>query len=289
MKKRETTKEHRERINEVLYHIFKYLSTKLVIEDLAKISSYSPFHFQRIFKEITNKSVVEYIKDSRLHWAANLLIFNPESTITEISHTCGFQSSSTFTNEFKKYYKTTPTSWRKGDHKKFNRSNKDEGKGKNIDFSKIEIKKIDEIQIAYIRHQGFDKTIKNMWQKFLYILEDEFEIQNPRMLGFHHSNPSITSLQEYRYIACIDLKGKKIQPRGEIGLCSIEGGLYATYRYQGICEDVLTLYKYLYYEWLPSSEFETLSSSAHVLYYKNNYLEADDTFDIEFRIPIKYK
>jgi len=55
MKKKDTTNEHKERINEVLYHIYKHLSKKLTIEDLAKISSYSPFHFQRIFKEITNK------------------------------------------------------------------------------------------------------------------------------------------------------------------------------------------------------------------------------------------
>lgn len=57
MKKTITNNEHKQRINEVQYHIYKYLSMKLTIEDLAKISSYSAFHFQRIFKEITSKSV----------------------------------------------------------------------------------------------------------------------------------------------------------------------------------------------------------------------------------------
>jgi AraC family transcriptional regulator len=272
-----------------LYHIYKHLSSKLQIEDLSKISSYSPFHFQRIFKEITNKSVLIYIKELRLRWAANLLIFNPQSTIMNISYTCGFKSSSTFTNEFKKHYRVTPTAWRKGEHENYltNEKKKDEEKG--IDFSKIEIKKIEATKIAYIRHQGYDKTIKKMWQKFLYILEDEFNIKNPQMLAFHHSNSNITSLQEYRYIACINIEDNTIHPKGDIGLCRIEGGLYATFRYQGICEDVLTLYKSLYHNWLPSSEFEALSSSAHVYYYKNNYLEPDDTFDIEFRIPIRYK
>lgn len=288
MKKKATTNEHKERINEVLYHIYKRLSDKLVISDLAKISSYSPFHFQRIFKEITNKSVVNYIRDLRLQWAANLLIFNPQSSITEIAFTCGFKSSATFTNEFKRYYNSTPTAWRNGEHKNYLKKDEEKDK-KEIDFSKIKIKKLDEIKIAYMRHRGYDKTIKNMWQKFLYTLGDEFDIKNPTMIGFHHSNPNIISLEEYRYIACIKITNNKVQPKGDIGLCKISAGLYATIRYQGICEDVLTLYKNLYHKWLPSSDFEALSSSAHVLYYKNNYLEDDDTFDIEFRIPVRYK
>ncbi|MDY0052481.1 MAG: helix-turn-helix transcriptional regulator, partial [Aliarcobacter sp.] len=99
MKKTVTTNEHRQRINEVEYHIYKYLSIKLTIEDLAKISSYSTFHFQRIFKEITGKSVNTYIKYLRLHCAANLLVFNPKSAITNIAYECGFKSSATFSNE----------------------------------------------------------------------------------------------------------------------------------------------------------------------------------------------
>jgi AraC family transcriptional regulator len=288
MKKKDTNNEHKERINEVLYHIFKHLSQKLSIEDLAKISSYSSFHFQRIFKEITNKSVLTYIKESRLSWAANLLIFNPESTITNIAYSCGYKSSASFSNDFKKYYNTTPNNWRKGDYKKYQPKNY-ELREKDVDFSKIEIKKLDEINIAYIRHQGYTKTIKNMWGKFIYILEEEYNIKNPTMMAFHHSNPNITSIEDYRYIACIPNTDNKIKAKGDIGLCSIQGGLYATIRYQGICEDALTLYKKLYHLWLPSSEFEALSSSAHVLYYKNNYLNQEGKFDIEFRIPVRYK
>lgn len=288
MKKKETHNEHKQRINEVQYHINKYLSTKLLVEDLAKISSYSPFHFHRIFKDITGKNVNAYIKDLRLQWAANLLIFNPQSTITTIAFNCGFKSSATFTNEFKKFYNCTPNEWRKEKYKNFNTKEYDL-KEKEVDFSKIEIKNIKPINIAYMRHRGYDNTIKDMWQKFLYQLEDFYGITNPTMHGFHHSNPNITSLEEYRYIACIDLENRKIKPKDDVGVCEIEGGLYATIRFQGVCEDALTLYKKIYHQWLPSSDYEALNSSANVLYYKNNYLNENDEFDIEFRVPVKYK
>ena len=286
--KKSTHNDHRERINEVLYHIFKHLSQKLSIEDLAKVSSYSPFHFQRIFKEVTNKSVLSYIKESRLSWAANLLIFNPQSTITDIAYSCGFKSSATFSNEFKKYYNCTPNNWRKGQFKEYEPKDY-ELREKDVDFSKIEIKKLDEINIAYIRHQGYTKTIKNMWQKLIYVLEEDYDIKEPTMMAFYHSNPNITAIEDYRYIACVQMKDKKILPKGDMGICSIEGGLYATIRYQGICEDALTLYKKIYHQWLPSSDFEALSSSAHVLYHQNNYLNDEDKFDIEFRVPVRYK
>jgi len=280
--------EHKVRINEVLYHIYTNLSSKFSIEELAKISSYSPFHFQRIFKELTQKSVVTYIKSARLEWAANLLIFNPESTITEIAHTCGLKSSATFTNEFKKYYEMTPSSWRKNGYKvhKYCETSKI---NKEVDFSTIKIKKIDNIKIAYMRHLGYDSCIQDTWQKFLYLLETQFDIKNPKMIGFHHSNPSITSVKDCRYGACIEIEDYNIEPKGDIGTGEIAGGLFATIKYQGEYNDVLYLYKKLYYEWLPRSEFEAINGKAHVIYYKNHFVEADGKFDIEFRIPITYK
>lgn len=288
MKKQDTINEHKARINEVLFHIHKYLSNKLLIEDLAKVSSYSPFHFQRIFKDITKRSVIDYIKEIRLQWAANLLIFNPNRTITNIAFTCGFSSSSTFSSEFKRYYNTTPNSWRSGEYKNHKPKNYEQTQVE-IDFSKIEIKQIPSVKIAYMRHQGYDKTIKEMWNKFLFTLEDEYGVTNHRMMAFHHNNPNITKLEDFRYKACIDLEDVNIQAKGDIGICALDAGLFATMRFEGICEDILTLYKKLYHEWLPNSQYEALNSSAHIYYYKNNYLNDEDKFDIEFRIPIRYQ
>jgi len=288
MKKKFTNNEHKQKINDVLYYIFENLSSKLTIEELAVVSSYSPYHFQRIFKENTKQSVIEYIKELRLQWSANLLIFNPNSTVTEISFHCGFKSSATFTNEFKKFYGYTPTKWRKEGYEEYKLKQND---SKNeIDFTQIKIKKLYSIPIAYMRHFGYDKTISNTWQKFLYLLEKDFDIINPEMLGFHHSNPTITQLDKCRYVACAKLKeGQHIESKGDIGLCNIEGGLYATIQHKGTYSDVLQLYTKIYHEWLPSSEFEAINSKAYTIYYKNHFTQEDGKFDLEFRIPVTYK
>lgn len=56
------------------------------MEELAALVAMSPFHFNRIFKEITKESLHAYIKRVKLEHAANLLLFNPDATITHIMH-----------------------------------------------------------------------------------------------------------------------------------------------------------------------------------------------------------
>ncbi|MCP4971134.1 MAG: AraC family transcriptional regulator [Arcobacter sp.] len=286
MKKISTINEHSEQMNEVIYYIHNNLSSKLLVKDLAEISSYSEFHFQRIFKEITNKSVAQYIKDLRLQCAANLLIFNPNSTITTIAYNCGFKSSATFSNEFKKYFSINPRQWRKDKDKllkNYNLENTNE-----VDFSKIEIKNIDEIRVAYMRHNGYNQTIKEIWERFLYVMKKDYNITSPKMIAFLHNNPDITSIEQCRYVVCANITDKRIKPKGDIGVCDISSGLYATIRYTGVYNDILYLYKKLYYEWLPNSKYEALASSAYIVHYKNHFLEKDGKFDIEFRMPISY-
>jgi AraC family transcriptional regulator len=288
MKKIVTINEHKEKMNEVLYFIHTNLSSRLLVKDLARLCSYSEFHFQRIFKEFTKKSVSNYVKESRLQWAANLLIFNKNSTITNIAHTCGFKSSATFANEFKKYFEMTPRTWRENGYENYKKEDI-LNNSKEVDFSKIEIKNIDDIKIVYMRHNGYDKTIKETWQRFLFLLKKEYEIVEPQMIAFLHNNPNITNLEECKYIVCANTYEKKVEVKGDIGVCDIPHGLYATIRYQGEYSDILHLYQKLYHEWLANSDYEALSSSAYIVYYKNHFVEEDEKFDIEFRMPISYK
>jgi AraC family transcriptional regulator len=107
-------------------------------------------------------------------------------------------------NEFKKLYSCSPNEWRNS-------------KYKNHKPSEYELKEV-----------NFSK-------------EEEFNIKEPTIMAIHHSNPNITDIEEYRYIACVDLKDNKIESKSDIGLGCIKSGLYATIRFLGICEDALTL------------------------------------------------
>lgn len=57
------------KINTVQDYIERHLEDKLCIEDLATIASFSEFHFQRIYRQITRESLHSYIKRLRLEKA----------------------------------------------------------------------------------------------------------------------------------------------------------------------------------------------------------------------------
>ncbi len=64
------------RINDVLYYIHQDISRELLAADLAKVAAYSEQHFHRIFKQIVGEPVHQYIRRTRMEYAANQLMFD---------------------------------------------------------------------------------------------------------------------------------------------------------------------------------------------------------------------
>ena len=86
--------------------------TKLSLDDLARLTNYSPHHFLRIFKAETGKTPIEYLLDVKIERAERLL-GNKELSITDICHMSGFNSISHFSTTFRKRTGMTPLTNRK--------------------------------------------------------------------------------------------------------------------------------------------------------------------------------
>ena len=70
--------EYIKRINAVFQYIDANLDTELPLETLSQIACYSPFHFHRIFKMITDETLNNYITRRRIEKAAALLLHKKE-------------------------------------------------------------------------------------------------------------------------------------------------------------------------------------------------------------------
>ncbi|MCB0548762.1 MAG: response regulator, partial [Phaeodactylibacter sp.] len=68
----------------------------------------------RKVKALTNCAVKEYIRQIRIHRAAQLLLEEPGRNIGAIAGDTGFNSNTHFTREFRKVMGCTPTEYRKG-------------------------------------------------------------------------------------------------------------------------------------------------------------------------------
>jgi transcriptional regulator GlxA family with amidase domain len=72
----------------------------------------SRFHFSRLFKELTGRSVTEYVNGIRIG-RAEYLLYNTTMTVSEIALAAGFHDIYYFSRIFKKFKNVAPTEMRK--------------------------------------------------------------------------------------------------------------------------------------------------------------------------------
>ncbi len=84
----------------------------LGVNDLTYELGYSRTHLNRIFYDLFNMSPHDYLLNSKMEYAAQLLEYTDYS-IKEISSLTGYTSTSRFSNNFKELYKVTPYEYKK--------------------------------------------------------------------------------------------------------------------------------------------------------------------------------
>jgi len=87
-------------------------ATELGLEDLARAAGLSPFHFLRVFQQITGVTPHQYLRRVRLREAATRLRAEPGS-ISAIALSCGFGDLSAFNRAFRTEFGLTPTAYRR--------------------------------------------------------------------------------------------------------------------------------------------------------------------------------
>jgi AraC-like DNA-binding protein len=88
------------------------LEQDLSLKEIAAASYLSPFHFVRVFKKLTGTTPHAYLASIRTS-RAQLLLAEPNLSVTEISSRVGYSSPSHFTKAFRQATGLTPRAFRK--------------------------------------------------------------------------------------------------------------------------------------------------------------------------------
>ncbi|MHA3770838.1 helix-turn-helix domain-containing protein [Verrucomicrobiota bacterium sgz303538] len=110
---------HRE-VAPAIQYIRTHFHRHIDLADLAKVVGLSPRQLQRKFRQILGLSPQELLIKTRV-LAASRALREGDSTIAEISATCGFYDQSSFTEHFRRYMGQTPLRFRKAPHAVANR------------------------------------------------------------------------------------------------------------------------------------------------------------------------
>lgn len=108
------------RTNKIIYYIENNYSKKLTLEKLANSFFVSKMTLCKEFKKDTGTTISDYILKVRLENSIAYLKYT-NKTMDKISEICGFSSGAYFYYSFKKFFKITPSQYRK-DNKVYERN-----------------------------------------------------------------------------------------------------------------------------------------------------------------------
>ncbi|ROS01698.1 AraC family transcriptional regulator [Sinobacterium caligoides] len=280
------------RINDVLYEIHRDISAVLTANKLAKVASYSEQHFHRVFHQVVGETLNHYIRRTRLEHAANQLMFDSSSSVQVIAEKCGFHSLSSFNQSFKKAFAVSPGRWRTVDRVNTKAPSYLQDAEIAAGYQRIqsrqlplpELLQLDDQWVAYVRHQGYGRSIRLAWQTLQAWAAMEGR-SAAKQLALHHSNPAWVPLPQCRYVACLGIDSPLVR-RGVVNSMMIPGGLHAAFTLEGCYGDLLPYLSKIMEEWLPESGFKMQTTPALVCYEKNQFLAEDSCFKLTFYLPI---
>ncbi len=252
---------YNERIHLAIDYISTHLAEEINLEKLSSIACFSPYHFHRVFKAITDETPHDYIERVRLERAANKLFLHPNKSVTEIAEECGYSSVSLFSRSFKKHYSISPRHFfRKHVHDFHSQNNiqeADKPRGVNNDLSSIKITQLPDYYIIYVETlDGYRSGIPHSWNRLgKYASVHGLFTSETLFIGLPFDNPGITPLKKCRYRACITVSEEYCSNVRDVKRSVIRGGRYAIYHFRGSREEISDGYAFLYGEWLPQSGF----------------------------------
>jgi len=98
---------HLKSVLQAIEFMREHLDEELTSEQLAAHVGYSPYHFIRIFKQVTGISPRQYLSALRIE-TGKMNLLKESSLLVKILHTIGFQSAGSFNTRFKQFVGVSP-------------------------------------------------------------------------------------------------------------------------------------------------------------------------------------
>jgi AraC family transcriptional regulator len=257
-------------LQEMLRYIDTHIKEELNVEKLAAMAGFSSYHFCRIFQWDVGYSLMEYVRNRRLAFAAAEL--NSGRKIIDIAVDYGFETHSGFTKAFRRYFGSSPEKYRM--NASFNvptlpilEKTKQYINGGIIMEPKM-VKKTDVKVAGFVckttTNNGENKkAIPEFWQNYISSgkmkkLHGEPFIKNHSEYGVCiMANPETGDME---YVIGIEVKDGADIPSG-YHICTIPEALFAVFSTPPSDKAAFTsaiqgTWNYIYSEWFPKSGYE---------------------------------
>ena len=296
--KETTRQDYTERMLKVLTYIQRHLDEDIRLETLADAACFSPYHFHRIFRGFVGESVKEHIRRIKLERAAQRLKQTDKSVI-DIAFEAGYDAPEAFSRAFRHMFHVSPSQYRaavqavKGMPGRVHYS--PDGTIEKVEFHtgkeqtmKVEIKDVQPMRVAFVRHVGPYPECGKAWETLCAWAGPNGYFQpGVQFIGLCYDDPDVTPSDKIRYDACITVE--KFRPEGEIGAQIIEGGLYAMTTHHGSYMKLSDTYAALCGGWIIENGYEIRSLPSFEVYLNDPNETPEEELLTDVYVPIEKK
>ena len=277
------------RVNRVLDFIERHLGDDLSIKQMARVASFSTFHFHRQFTDYVGVTPSRYVLLARMRRASYRLAFNPLERVIDVAQEACFENSESFSRAFKKTFGQSPSSfrnnpdwasWSKQFHSKSPRG---------IHRMQVKIVDFEPVTVAVLEHRGDPALLNGSVERFIAWRKESglSPIASSRTYGIPYHDPATTPAKDFRYNICGSVS-REVPSNGH-GIVTkiIPGGRCAVVRHEGSPDNISESVYYLYRNWLPHSgeELRDFPAFFHYLSLKSNTPEHELLTDVH--LPLK--
>jgi AraC family transcriptional regulator len=282
-------------MNQVIDHMDRHYGSAIALEELARVSGFSLYHFHRLFTAILGEPVYSYLNRRRLERAAQFLRHHPERAVTHIALSCGFTTPANFARAFKVHFGTSASRYRKGEDSKISQVDSKQGIASvpgNVQASSmgmnVEMTTLPSYHVAYLRHFGgyASPDLAQTWVKLIRWASSRGKMTADAMLiGVPHDDDTVTPHDKCRYDACI-VVGKDESRSDSVNYAELPGGTFATFSTRKPPSEVGRGWEELYSRWLPDSGFIP-DWGPGLEFYGEPAIGSDGCFALKYAVPVR--
>jgi AraC family transcriptional regulator len=277
-------------INSTIEYIEEKIYDRLSLEEISRNFCISEFHFNRMFKTVTGKTLKQYILGRKLSLAFKKLSTTDKSVI-DIAYDFGFEYPEVFSRAFKKQFGISPSGCRN-----FIINTKLVDKATVVDRDIVNYKgslalkgslrhmeKLNLQGICFetdVNSTGFESLMKSKWDEFLKLIDKN------ACFGFERTYSAVKCSGEDNgeYTVFYGFEGE-VNCKGEFMMHTIPEGCYASFIYKGSMFDIRETFVDDLYRWIMVHEIELDSSSIGMLnIYEKDYLKTES---VEILVSVK--
>ena len=314
--------EYTARINRAIDYIESNIAGgDLSLKKLSSVAGFSPFHFHRIFAGMMGETLNHFIQRVRVEKSAMMLVSNPKKNMTEIAFDCGYSGSAQFSRAFRERFGATPSEWRRRKLYEEDESNicqnesnsckikgnkgkegvyvyrySEEKTGRRLNMNSItplsvEVKKLPEMTVAYVRHVGPYKGNPALFEKLINRIcswagSRDMLAPDTRLIAVYHDNADVTDEEKLRVSVCLTVP-ENAKVDSEIGKMKIEGGAYVVAHFEINPDEYMAAWNWVYGTWLPGSGYQPDDRPCFELYGPDPKEHPQGKHIVDICVPVK--